>query len=451
MSKLRLPVGLAVCGLLAIALLVGRPVVQAQGAGPVLNPVQVVGPNVTFTWSAMAGASSYGLQAGVSPGAYLIGVGVGNTTTFSTTAPAPGVYFARIVALDASNNPIGASNEVSFQVTSMFVRPAAPSGLAVFLNGYTAGFSWTLGAGGGAPSHLLLQAGTSPGAADIASIPIGVGTAIAVPGVPPGAYYVRVLAANGAGASDPSNEVVVDMPPQGGCTAPPARAVDAFIFSTYARFSWAPIPGVLGYRLDFSTAPGGPTVVSVPVGPSTPFWSIVGAPLGTFYAKVTAVFACGASTTGPETAFTIDGLPPVGRPRAPNPTGPMPDNRLPLPNRLGVVNQVAREYPGDLRNSCREHGGNNNFLFRVVERLRQEDTRWGLNWKRTIVGDMSQDVITYNYGPDPDEGTRQVYVVDIIGGHCGSNPSAWWLDQTIVGSTGAQWTLVPYLNAGFVP
>ena len=104
------------------------------------------------------------------------------------------------------------------------------------------------------------------------------------------------------------------------------------------------------------------------------------------------------------------------RARTPNPPSPTPPNYLPLPNREAVVREMARLYPGELRASC----GNNTWLFRLVHRLRQEDTRWGLNWKRSRVGDMSQDAITYNYGPEADEGTRFVHVVDVIGGHCGS-------------------------------
>ena len=110
---------------------------------------------------------------------------------------------------------------------------------------------------------------------------------------------------------------------------------------------------------------------------------------------------------------------------------------------------MGRIYAADLRNSCVEHGGNNVWLFRLVQRLRQEDTRWGLNWKRNRVGDMSQDVVTYNYGPESDEGTLFVHVVDVIGGHCGSNPGAVWIDQTQLWTTGAKWTLQPYLNAGY--
>jgi hypothetical protein len=87
----------------------------------------------------------------------------------------------------------------------------------------------------------------------------------------------------------------------------------------------------------------------------------------------------------------------------------------------------------------------------VLAALRQEDKRGGLNCKRNNVGDMSQDVLDYNYGSEADEGTRQVHVVDIIGGHCGNNPSANWQNQTQLFSTGATWTLIPYIQAGYVP
>ena len=47
--------------------------------------------------------------------------------------------------------------------------------------------------------------------------------------------------------------------------------------------------------------------------------------------------------------------------------------------------------------------------------LRERDKRWGLNWKRANVGDMSQDVITYNWGDEPDEGTHKLRAWDVIG------------------------------------
>ena len=137
------------------------------------------------------------------------------------------------------------------------------------------------------------------------------------------------------------------------------------------------------------------------------------------------------------------------QPRAADPTGPTPPNYVPLPNRAALVEQLARQYPGELRDSCGR--GKHAFLFRVIARLRQEDKRWGLNWKRNNFGDMSEDVINYNYGSEADEGTRQTHVVDIIAGHCGPNPGPAWINQTQLFSTGATWTLVPYIEAGYTP
>ena len=91
-------------------------------------------------------------------------------------------------------------------------------------------------------------------------------------------------------------------------------------------------------------------------------------------------------------------------------------------------------------------------MFEAVRRLRAVDNRYGLNWKRGLVGDLSQDIVNYNFGPDSDEGTPNVYIIDIIGGHCGNSPSANFQNQTEAtrnaGTIGI-WTLQPYLAAGY--
>ena len=132
---------------------------------------------------------------------------------------------------------------------------------------------------------------------------------------------------------------------------------------------------------------------------------------------------------------------------------PPPDARVvepmmrPLPDGSDVVDQLAEERPDLLAASCVEDGGNNDFLFEVVRRLRARDPRWGLNWKRGNVGDMSQDVVDYFYAPgDPVEGSTDVYIVDMIVGHCGPDPGPGWLDQTEAtreAGTIGRWTIQP--------
>ena len=115
---------------------------------------------------------------------------------------------------------------------------------------------------------------------------------------------------------------------------------------------------------------------------------------------------------------------------------------LPLPDARDVVNAVAAAEPALLAASCVADGGNNDWLYELVRTLRRMDVRWGLNWKRGRVGDMSQDVITYYYGAGaPYESAPEIYVIDIIGGHCGPSPSPAWIDVTGVGGASALWTL----------
>jgi hypothetical protein len=133
--------------------------------------------------------------------------------------------------------------------------------------------------------------------------------------------------------------------------------------------------------------------------------------------------------------------------RTPNPSS----GRLPLPNMIGVVAEVISQNPGILSasRSCQDpaHGGNPvsgwEFLDKVVDAMRLRDTRWGYNGKRGNSNDPSLDVLAYNWGSQPDEGTTQVYIVDILLSHCGAGPAPAWIDQTQATADGGsigRWT-----------
>lgn len=103
---------------------------------------------------------------------------------------------------------------------------------------------------------------------------------------------------------------------------------------------------------------------------------------------------------------------------------------LPLPDHSWVVDAVDAANPGLIDQSCVDSGGNWRFLEAVVARLQIEDSRWGYNWKRGVVGDASQDVVDYHYGSGDHELSTEVYIIDMIVGHCGDDPQPGWTDVT---------------------
>ena len=412
----------------------------AQPAAPVLQ-AQVSGQTVTATWNAVPGAVSYRAEAGYAPNAIVAGYEVGPLTTFSITAP-QGTYYLQVRARNAQGLS-APSNVVAVTVTSSQLPPAPPTNMQAAVAGNTVTFSATPPAGA---SGLLLAAGVVPGQS-LAVLPVPMSGQVSVPNVPPGTYYARMHAVNAGGTSAPSNEVPVTV--SAVCTPPSAPAVTTQVAGSTVAISWTAVAGATAYRLEAAYSAGGPAALAQPLSAAQTSVAYPGVPSGTYYVRVVALNGCGQAASADATVVVA----PTGGTgnRTPNPPPPTPPNYLPLPNRSAVVDEMARLYPADFRASCVESGGNNRWLFRLVERLRREDTRWGLNWKRARVGDMSQDAITYNYGPENDEGTRFVHVVDVIGGHCGPNPAPAWIDVTVLWSTGAVWTLQPYLQAGYPP
>ena len=422
----------------AIAILAGESGrLAAAPAAPTMNAPVVNGNTVLLSWSAVAGATSYRLGVGLSPGTELYTQNVGPVTQVNFASPYTGTGYVHVYALDASGaSP--RSNSVPLTVGGPS-PPAALTNLQSSVTGNHVTLTWAAGSGGGAPLNVEVEAGTAPGAANVGTFPVGLTAQASVGNVPNGAYYVRVFARNVAGRSPASNEIRVDVP--SACGAPPAPSVSSSVNGATVTIAWTPSAGAAAFRLDASTSPGGPLVASQTYPMQQTSATFPNVASGTYYVRVTALAVCGTQSTSAEATVTVASQP---RYRTPNPP---PGGVLPLPNQAALVHAVGAQYRGDLLNSC----GNNTFLFRLVQALRQTDTRWGLNWKRAVVGDMSQDAVTYNWGSEADEGTLNVYVVDVIGSHCGSNPTTAWIDQTVLGSTGAKWTLQPYLAAGGQP
>lgn len=272
-------------------------------------------------------------------------------------------------------------------------------------------------------------------------------------------YYWRTRAVDGANTGPYSAVASFSVVPPVVIDAPVAAAPSGKLNTNKPEFraTNGTISGTSGvaYRFEVATDAGFNTIqaiVTVPAnGNGTTVMSVGELPYKTtFYWRVRGSDGAKESNYSNVQAFT------TADPPAPAPTpgaggGPIvgvplgSGGRAPAGGGLpgygsSVVNAVARAYPGALANSCQEHGGSWQFMDLVVDALRTYDTRWGYNGKRGNVNDPSQDVVTYNYGSGADYGSTQVYIVDVIGGHCGSTPAPAWNDVTQVtrnnGTTG---------------
>jgi hypothetical protein len=187
--------------------------VGLPGVPVLLTPV-VSGNNVNLNWNTPAlGAytSGYVLMAGTAPGtSNLAYFGTGSAaTSFAASAPA-GLYYVRVAATNVCGTGTP-SNEVSFTLGADL--PGAPGDLTwTVAGGGHVALSWTAPVSGVSPTTYVVEAGSASGLADLATISTGAVVTSFSATAPPGTYFVRVRAVNGAGAGPPSAEAIVVVP-----------------------------------------------------------------------------------------------------------------------------------------------------------------------------------------------------------------------------------------------
>lgn len=283
------------------------PVTGPPGA-PQSVQASVTGNALSLTWAAPgigAPVTSYTLLARVAPGGPVVAtLPVGAVTSFGITAP-NGTF---VISLTGTNT-FGTgpeSSPVTVTLPAAAAAPGAPSGLAVSAVGSTATFTWNAPASGGTPTGYTLLAGLTPGfATPFAALPLPASPrSFTVPGVPPGVYYVRLVATNAGGASAPSNEVTLTVAAP---SAPAAPTLNAPVVSgSTVSFSWTPGAGggaPTSYLLTASVTPGGPVIASVPV--SGAGLSVPGVPSGTYYVRVSGVNSVGAGPASNQVTVVV--------------------------------------------------------------------------------------------------------------------------------------------------
>lgn len=182
---------------------------------------------------------------------------------------------------------------------------AAPINLTATAVGNTVTLVWTAPAG--AVAAYIVEAGSSSGLANLATFSTGNAlTTLVAPGVPAGTYYVRMRAVDATGAAGPaSNEVVLSV---GGCVAPGPPTGLTVIANSGGTVSlaWTAGSGAASYVIEAGSAPSLSNLTTADIGAATTF-TANGVGAGTYYVRVRARSACGASAPSNEIALVVGG------------------------------------------------------------------------------------------------------------------------------------------------
>lgn len=197
------------------------------------------------------------------------------------------------------------------------VITAAPTNLQRSVQGSTVSLGWQPPAGS-QPTSYVIEAGTSPGASNIAVFDTGsASNGIVINNVPNGTYYVRVRGKDSAGVGPVSNEVTVTVgnapppPPPDGCAITGLQA--AAIGSTVAA-RWRPSFGTCnfnGFLLGVGNVPGVANLATVTITNGFSFLA-ENVPSGTYYLVVRALVGSNIGPPSNAASVVVTGVAPPG-------------------------------------------------------------------------------------------------------------------------------------------
>lgn len=181
--------------------------------------------------------------------------------------------------------------------------PGTPNAPNATMSGSTVSITWAAPSSGGAATSYQVLAGSAPGMADLATVPVS-GTSLVAPNVPSGVYYLRVVAVNASGSSAPSSDfrLAIGMP-----AAPeaPRNLTASAAPGGQVSIAWqAPASGAAptSYLLIAGLTPGGSTY-QLPLTTTAVSGSGVGS--GTYYLRVVARNGAMSSPATPEITLVV--------------------------------------------------------------------------------------------------------------------------------------------------
>jgi predicted phage tail protein len=225
-------------------------------------------------------------------------------------ALAPGVYDVTVSALSAiSGQRVVVATD---RITISTAVPVAPTNLASTVRGSTVTLSWQAPASGAAPTGYVIEGGSAQGRADLAVLPTGsTATTITVPGVPAGAFFVRVRGVNQAGQGAASPDIVVTV---GGvrCPVPPGAPTNlqSTVTGRQVRLAWTGGDGLCaatGFVVQAGSAKGLSNIAAITVAAAPTVLDVIDVPVGTYFVRLVAINGSGASAASNEVRLDVGG------------------------------------------------------------------------------------------------------------------------------------------------
>ncbi len=181
------------------------------------------------------------------------------------------------------------------------LAPATPTAFGAVVSGSTVTISWTPAPSGGTATSFQLRAGSAPGASNYGAASV-TGTSLVVPNVPSGIYYIRILAMNSQGASQPTADQIVTV----GTASPgaPRSLTAAAGAGRIVTIAWlAPASGgtPTGYVI-LAGPVSGSSLYQVPVSGTSVSGPV---PAGTYYVRMVAVNGAGVGPASSEVVLTV--------------------------------------------------------------------------------------------------------------------------------------------------
>jgi predicted phage tail protein len=269
---------------------------------------EIVGDTVTIRWGSAplgSSATSFVLEAGSGRGLSNIASITVTGSSYTASGVPAGTYYVRVRAVTALGTS-APTDDLAITVGSASCTAPPQSPAVTYAEAEADGqvlvfwFGWS----GSAPTSFVLEAGSGPGLANLATIELTSLPPVTFNNVPAGVYYLRVRSRNACGTSAPSPDFALSV---GSAPTPPLApfGLTATVSGGTVTLQWlAPsLSTVTSYLLEAGTTQGATDIAVMPLSGTS--FSTGGVPSGVYFVRVRAVNSVGVSPPSSEFILVV--------------------------------------------------------------------------------------------------------------------------------------------------